>query len=80
MMGEKWSYRDKKNSAIREARSIEIVGMGEVVVAIVRTIVVDRVDALIIQLRVEDPSFPALSRAVTRTIKVPEESCGTVRV
>lgn len=60
-----------------------MVGTGVVVVVVVvvvRTVVVDRVDALTMQLRVEDPSFPALSRAVTRIMKVPEASLGTVRV
>jgi hypothetical protein len=38
--------------------------------------VVDRT----IQLRVNEPSFPSLSHAVTRTIRVPETSEGTVRV
>ena len=57
-----------------------VVGMetGRVVV-MVRIVAVVREDDLTIQLRTEEPSFPALSLAVTRIMKVPETSIGTLR-
>lgn len=57
-----------------------VVGMGTgTVVVMVRIVAVVREDDLTIQLRVDEPSFPALSLAVTRIMKEPEASAGTLR-
>jgi len=74
-------YRDK-NSAILELRSIPVVVGREtgIIVVVALTKGVERTDDRTMQLRVADPSFPALSRAVTRIMKVPETSEGTVSV
>jgi hypothetical protein len=57
-----------------------IVGMETgIIVVLTWTAGVERTDDRTMQLRVADPSFPALSHAVTRIMKVPETSDGTVR-
>jgi len=57
-----------------------VVGMGTgTVVVMVRIVAVVGEDELTMQFRSEEPSFPALSLAVTRIIKVPETSSGTLR-
>jgi len=49
-----------------------------VIVAFIPILFVTWEDDLTIQLRVDKPSFPALSLAVTRIMNVPETSAGTI--
>jgi hypothetical protein len=49
-------------------------------VAMARTAGAESAADRTIQLRTEDPSFPAESRAITRIMMVPEASAGTARV
>jgi hypothetical protein len=58
-----------------------VVGMGTGTVGeIVLTGAEVRDDDLTMQFRTEEPSFPALSLAVTRIMKVPDTSAGTLNV
>jgi len=57
-----------------------VVGMGTgTVVVMVRTVAVMREDDLTMQFRSDEPSFPALSLAVMRIMKVSETSAGTFK-